>query len=162
MMTRPLLQVSPDEEASASWVGVPPIAVQQLWFTLQRHPWTSLAVIPADDETSGPAFARPLHDVGRLVLGDRLRLLDVRTLKLEDTAAMILEMTGSQSTAERPRFLLQLDSVLSRPSGVPVALAADCAVLCVELGKTRLAGARKTLEILGKSRFLGCITLPPR
>ena len=158
-MTRPLLQVPTDGDRPST---PPPIELQQLWFAIQRHPWTSLAVVPADEETSVEAFARPLHEVGRLVLGDRLRLLDVRTLKLEETASIILEMTGAQSTAARPRFLVQLDSVLSQPSGVPVALAADGAVLCVELGKTRLEQARRTLEILGRSRFLGCIVLPSR
>ena len=75
---------------------------------------------------------------------------------------LILEMTGGGLTrgAGGERVLVVIDSVLSHPSGVPVALAADAALLCVEMGKTSIAAARETLQIVGAQRFLGCITLP--
>lgn len=33
----------------------------------------------------------------------------------------------------------------------------DAAVLCVELGKVRLSAARRTIELVGRERFLGSI-----
>ena len=112
-------------------------------------------------------FGKPLYDVGRLALGENLRLVDARDVKLTRTAALILEMTAGLSphAAGAPsgeRLLVLIESVLSHPSGVPVALAADAALLCVEMERTSIAAARETVQIVGAQRFLGCITLPPR
>ncbi|MGZ3446883.1 MAG: hypothetical protein ACXU88_14450, partial [Myxococcaceae bacterium] len=58
------------------------------------------------------------------------------------------------------RVLVLIDSVIARPSGIPVALAADAVVLCLTLGKTPVAAARETLKLIGAQRFVGCITIP--
>jgi hypothetical protein len=152
---------------TANWPGVPPLSMQQLWFSIQRLQWASLVIVPADGNSSAIDFGKPLYEVGKLAMGDRLRLLDARDVKLDRTAPLILDMTGaskphaagSQQWSERA--LVMIESVLATPSAIPIALAADAAVLCVELGKTSLAGARETIQILGTRRFLGCITLPP-
>jgi hypothetical protein len=47
--------------------------MQQLWFALQRLEWATLAVVPADGHSSALDFARPLHEVGRLAMGEKLR-----------------------------------------------------------------------------------------
>ena len=151
---------------TANWPGVPSLSMQQLWFAIQRLEWASLVIIPADGNSSAIDFGKPLYDVGKLAMGERLRLLDARAVKLDKTAPLILEMSGaskphaagSQQWSER--VLVMIESVLSAPSAIPVALAADAAILCVELGKTSVAGARETVQILGSQRFVGCITLP--
>jgi hypothetical protein len=155
---------SPTEDAA--WTGIPSLSMQQLWFSLQRREWTTLVAVPADREMSVMDFGRPLYEVGRLAMGEKLRLLDARDVKLTRTAPLILDMTGGGLTHAAggqtgERVLVLIESVLSHPSGVPVALAADAALLCVELGKTSLAAARETVRIVGAQRFLGCITLPP-
>jgi hypothetical protein len=157
----------PAPAETANWPGVPSLSMQQLWFAVQRLEWASLVIIPADGNSSAIDFGKPLFEVGHLAMGDRLRLLDARDVKLDKTAPLILDMTG----ASRPhsagpqqrgeRVVVMIESVLAAPSAIPVALAADAAILCVELGKTSLAGARETIEILGAQRFVGCITLPP-
>ena len=43
--------------------------------------------------------------------------------------------------------------------GLEVALAAERALLCVPLGSTQFSAARHTLELIGKARFLGSVTL---
>ena len=46
--------------------GTPPaLPVQQLWFSIQRHPWSSLVLVPADHETSAFELGRTLYEVGR-------------------------------------------------------------------------------------------------
>ena len=148
---------------NSAWAGIPSLPLQQLWFSLQRREWSTLVAVPADRDTSVMDFGRPLYEVGRLAMGDRLRLIDARDVKLTRTAALILEMTGGGAigSPDGGRALVLIESVLSHPSGVPVALAADAALLCVEMGKTSIAAARETLQIVGPQRFLGCITLPP-
>jgi hypothetical protein len=151
---------APAEESA--WAGIPSLSLQQLWFSLQRREWSSLVAVPADRGLSVMDFVRPLYEVGRLALGEKLRLLDARDVKLTRTAPLILEMTGGGSGGQPGgRVLVLIESVLSHPSGVPVALAADAALLCVEMGTTSIAAARETLQIVGPQRFLGCITLPP-
>jgi hypothetical protein len=146
----------------AAWAGIPSLSLQQLWFSLQRREWTSLVAVPADRNIPTIEFVRPLYEVGRLALGEKLRLVDARDVMLTRTAPLILEMTagGSSGGHSGGRALVVIESVLSHPSGVPIALAADAALLCVEMGTTSLAAARETVEIVGARRFLGCITLP--
>jgi len=160
-------KLKPEEsptEASA-WAGIPSLSLQQLWFSLQRRDWSTLVVVPADRNMPVMDFVRPLHEVGRLAMGEKLRLVDARDVKLTRTAPLILEMTGAGASRgpggqTGERVLVVIESVLSHPSGVPVALAADAALLCVEMGKTSIAAARETLQLVGAQRFLGCITLP--
>ncbi len=145
-------------------VGTPPVSIQQLWFAIQRLEWSSMVLVPAGPETSALEVGKSLHEVGRLAMGDRLRLIDGRGVKVDGTASLILDMTGDSPV--RPagpqlseRVLVMIDSPLEQPSGVPIALAADAAILCIELGKNTTASARETLQLIGSQRFLGCITL---
>jgi hypothetical protein len=149
------------------WSGPPSLSMQQLWIAVQRLQWASLVVVPADGNNSGGDFGRPLYDVGKLAMGDRLRLLDARELKPDKTASLILDMTGANrphnagSPEWSERVVVMVESVLTAPSAIPVALAADAAILGVELGRTSLARARETISLLGAGRFLGCVTLAP-
>jgi len=142
----------------------PPVSLQHLWFTLQRQEWSSLVVMPAGPESSALEVAQTLHELGKLTMGERLRLLDARGVPLSGTAAFILEMTGSSPVrpaqdARGERVLVVVDWVLAEPSGIPIALAADAVLLCVQLGKTTIASAREVIGLIGAQRFLGCITL---
>jgi len=148
------------------WPGIPPLGMQQLWFSIQRLEWSSLVVVPAGPGSSALDFGRPLYQVARLTLGDRIRLLDARGVMLTRIAPLILDMAGasegrSSSPERKDRVLVLLESVLSHPPGVPIALAADAALLCVEMGTTTLAAARETIQLIGAQRFVGCVTLPP-
>jgi len=157
------LKVEDAPAEDTAWAGIPSLSLQQLWFSIQRREWSSLVAVPADRDMPVMDFVKPLYDVGRLAMGDNLRLVDAREVKLTRTAPLIVEMTGAgrgPGSKGGERVLVVIDSVLSHPSGVPVALAADAALLCVEMGKTSLAAARETLQIVGAQRFLGCITLP--
>ncbi len=168
-MTRAIHFMIPEEPPAdvLPWTGVPPLSMQQLWFSIQRLEWSTLVVVPAGPETSALDFGRPLFEVGRLAMGDRLRLLDARKVELGGTAPLILDMTGASPVrAAGPpwneRVLVLIEPVVSHPSGIPIALAADAALLCVEMGKSSLASARETVQILGAQRFVGCVTLPAR
>jgi hypothetical protein len=143
----------------------PELPRQQLWFSLQRFDWSSLLLLPADPDTSALELGRALHEVGRLTMGELLRLLDGRGLKVSATAPMILDMSGAHpvrpaGTQWSEKVLVVVDSVVSHPSSIPIALAADAVVLCLTLGKTPLATARETMKLIGPQRFIGCITVP--
>lgn len=61
--------------------------------------------------------------------------------------AQLLPATGQVVIAIQP--------VVVEPLGVAIAHAADAVVLCIQLRKTRLAAARRTLEIIGADRVAG-------
>ena len=155
-------QSGPDTQAGGSQPALP---LQQLWFAVQRFEWSSLVLLPADPATSAFELGRALHEVGRVAMGDRLRLLDARDIKLPATAPMILDMSGASpvrpaGTEWSERVLVVVDSIVSLPSSIAIALAADAVVLCITLGKSPLATARETMKLIGPQRFIGCITVP--
>lgn len=165
-MSRATFKLADQAGGEAQPGALPPaLSRQQLWFSIQRFDWSSLVLLPADPETSALELGQALHEVGRLTMGERLRLLDGRGIKLPATAPMILDMSGatpvrSAGTEWSERVLVVVDSVVSHPSSIPIALAADAVVLCLTLGKTPLATARETMKLVGAQRFIGCITVP--
>jgi hypothetical protein len=57
------------------------------------------------------------------------------------------------------RLIISIPPVVSQPLGLATARAADLVVLCVDLGATRLADARRTLELVGRERLAGCFLI---
>jgi hypothetical protein len=53
--------------------------------------------------------------------------------------------------------IFALQPVVGEPLGAAMAAQADTVVLCVELGRTRAAAARRTIELIGRERVAGCI-----
>jgi hypothetical protein len=131
---------------------------QQLWFATLRQPWSSLVVIPADSKLSGMVVARALAEVGGLHRGSPIQLISAENLDIAAASRLIIEMTSR--VAGGNQVIVAIDSVLSNSTGIPVALAADAALLCVGLGETEFRSARRTLDLVGKNRFLGSVTLP--
>jgi hypothetical protein len=54
------------------------------------------------------------------------------------------------------RLLISIPAVVSEPLGVAVAQYADGVVLTVHVGKTPLEEARRTIELIGRDRIIGC------
>ena len=57
------------------------------------------------------------------------------------------------------RLIISIPPVVTQPLGLATAHAADLVVLCVEVGGTRLADARRTLELVGRERMAGCFLI---
>jgi hypothetical protein len=55
------------------------------------------------------------------------------------------------------RAIIAIQPVVDEPLGVAIAQAADAVVLCVEMGKTRIAATRRTIEIIGARRVIGAV-----
>lgn len=130
---------------------------QRLWLATQRRTWHTLAVIPAGGGVATPRIARALAAVGSCHLGARIKLVDATTIRLAELGACL---RGLADPKERPaRVILALGSVLENPPGLAVAQAADAAVLCVMLGESTLAEAERTIEEVGRARFVGSLIL---
>ena len=54
---------------------------------------------------------------------------------------------------------MALSSPIVCPATIPITLAADAALLCVELGRTDAESAQRTVDMIGKHRFLGSVAI---
>lgn len=66
----------------------------------------------------------------------------------------VVDLTELSTTPGK--VIVALESVVSNPFGIAVALAADAALLCVTLEETLMDSARRTVELIGPERFIGC------
>jgi hypothetical protein len=161
----PATEPAPTGESSPESSGQQPVpttptsTLLQLWAMLnQRHRWSSLVVVPSH---SGGSAAQVAHTI--LEVGSKhptpIHLLDAEGLELGSAPEVVNEMLAYVGQGDR--VVVLLDSVLSNPVGLEVALAAERALLCVSLGTSDFASARRTLDLVGKQRFLGSVTLQP-
>ena len=135
-----------------------PTELLHLWTLLtQREKWSSLVVVPAQPGTSGLEVARAIATVGNQYRERPIRLIDAQGLPLGAASRLVGDL---RSQVEQGAMTITcIDSVLTNPVGLSVALAAERALLCVPLGSTQFAAARQTLELIGKERFLGSVTI---
>jgi hypothetical protein len=160
---------SPEDTQPLSVLPLAPAgtAAHALWFAVQTRPWSCLAVLPAGPGESALSVANALYDVGALVSGGPMRMLDARAVTLSNSASFIVNMSslvsapGERRQGGAQRAVVVLSSVIDQLAGVPIVLSADAVVLTVVLGKTSLDDARRTLELVGADRVLGCILVPP-
>lgn len=135
---------------------LPSNEVQRLWFATLRREWSSLAVLPAHPGGSASVVAKALAQVATLHKDSPIKLISAEGADLAQASRLIIDMTTH--VASGGLAIVLLDSVVANPAGIPVALAADAALLCVHLGDSDLDNARRTLDLVGESRFVGAVT----
>jgi hypothetical protein len=129
----------------------------QLWFALRRRPWASLAVVPTQSDNSALALAMLLSELGTAHLGIEVELLDGTGPVLRDVRERVGRI--QRRTSRGGLIVVGMGSLAEEPAGLPLVAAADACVLCVSLGDSKIAAARKTLDLIGRDRFLGYVTL---
>jgi hypothetical protein len=157
--------VAPEEPVHNEVVPPPaepiPTELLHLWTLLtQREKWNSLAVVPAQPGASGLMAARAIAEVGSQYREKPIRFIDAEGLPPGAASRLVREMRAH--VEQGGMVVVCLDSVLSNPVGIEVALNTERALLCVPLGSTQFSSARHTLELIGKARFLGSVTLQQR
>jgi phosphoribosylformylglycinamidine (FGAM) synthase-like enzyme len=135
------------------------ILQQQQLLPCLKGTWNALAVIPATPDQSASRIASALAEVSHLVRGKEARLFTTEGLEVSGVARVIVDMM--HQVDEGGLAVVAVESVLAKQSGVPVALAADAALLVVTLGVTSLEECRRTLELIGEAKFIGVVTLDP-
>lgn len=133
-------------------------AWERLWVAGMRVPWTSLALVPAVPGVPVQGVAEALVNVGGEYCGRPVELIDARGV----TMSQVRELSERVGAArERHALVIMLDSPLVSQSTQVVAHAASAALLVVPVGPTLLGEARRTIEAVGRSRFIGAVTLQP-
>lgn len=151
---------SPDELPLVKEEPIPN-ELLHLWTQLtQREKWSSLVVVPAQPGTSGLAAGRAIVSVGNQYRERPVRLINAEGLRPGAVSRLVRDI---RAYVEQGGMIVTcIDSILTNPVGLEVALAAERALLWVPLGSTQFSVARRTLELIGKERFLGSVTLQPR
>jgi len=142
-----------------------PLDLQQLWFTTLKWDWSSMALVPAGANGSVLKMAKMLAQIANHHSGRPASRSE--TSGLASSADLAEDITGRftvytptiASDRGKQRTIIALDPVVTDPAGIPVALAADMALLCVELGRTKIPEAEKTLQLIGRDHFRGCILI---
>ena len=118
------------------------------------------AVLPTAQTTTGGGGESGEWPVLRHFAGfdaiDVRQLPRDRALELLRGAAQWLE--GLRKLGVHDRQIFAVDPVVREISAMPLCKSVDRALLVVGLGRTRLAEARKTIELLGRDRFLGVVS----
>lgn len=182
MTVRTLKPPPPPTTTTTIGPNLPPKALQELWFATRRHEWTSLAVVPTSDPVWALRIAEGLRQVAGLT-GRRARTVNAQALELLDIATLVMEMQtprGSVWTSSTPRgtsagpgqssieqpadenLIIALPSVFANPLALPAALAADAVLIIIELGKTDLEIARRTVDAVGRERLIGSVLVTDR
>ena len=131
------------------------LALQRLWLSLVGRPWRSLAVMAASKGTSTLAAATHLARIARWYTGQPSCVFDMRDLNLRFLEPQIRDMAAQLQGGER--VFIALRSLAENATTAPLARAADCVVLCAELGKSDIRSAKHAIATIGRERFLGTL-----
>lgn len=131
---------------------------QRLWLASHTttKPWRSLALVPAA-EGAPPELtlhiAVTLAHTGMVHLGAPIHVADASDIQLEQLVQFSEEV--QRYTESAGQILIALPAMSESVTALPLAHAADCALLCVVLDQMGMADAKKTVSRVGAERFIG-------
>jgi hypothetical protein len=129
---------------------------QRLWLALQTKPWKSLALVTAGE--GAPAdftlrIAVTLARTGMVHLGRSVQVADATKVPLAYLAQFMEEVR--RCVREGDLILIALSTTTDSPITVSIAQAVDSSLLCVLLDSMSSSHARKAVNQIGQSRFIG-------
>ncbi len=131
---------------------------QRLWLRCQQHDWQSLAFI-GSSKRDPDGVLEIAHGMARLAseLGQELTVFDARNLGLKDMGRMLAQVQSITSRGKRCIVVLKL--VTENATTVPMAQNVDAALLGVFIGETSVIAASRTVDEVGRPKFLGSVVL---
>jgi hypothetical protein len=138
---------------------------QTLWFALAHKGLVSVVLVPTDVGQAVGPLAAALSRVGQR-LGDNPvtaivgEVIDYEFVK---RASDIIAMTG-KTPHKRPgasplEVIVTVRPVTAAPLGLAVIQAADAAVLCIRMGRSRLSSVRETVALIGREKVAGWVVV---
>lgn len=135
---------------------------QRFWLTLESAPWRTLALIPAG--VGGPpdltlSLAVTLSRTGMAHLGGPVLVADGTQVPLRQLNSFLADIR--ECTDAGQRVLLALAPASADATTIAIARTVDRVVLCVLLGNMLSNEAKRTIQLIGPSKFLGSVIIHP-
>ena len=135
---------------------------QRLWLTLDRMPWKTLALIPAGE--GAPLdftllLSVTLSRTGMTHLGAPIMVADGTQVPLRQLNGFLADVKACADAGER--VIVALSAPSTDPSIAAIAKTVDRVVLCVLLGRMLSADAKRTIQLVGPSKFAGSVIIRP-
>lgn len=127
-----------------------------LWFSLQDHPWNSLAIVPVDSAVSAPDVAADMVRIAQRHGRRPVRFIDATGVRLDAVGAPIESLRNARGDCT----IAIVDPPSENPAALPIARAASASIVLVQLGQSLLTTARSTVNGIGRDRVLGAIVVP--
>jgi len=135
---------------------------QRLWLAIQARQWRTLALIPAGAGASldfTPRLAMLLSRTGMVHLGRPVQVADATHVPLNQLTAFFDAV--ERSTGQGERLLIALPPAGENAITVSIAQASDAALLCILNERMSTGDAKRTVKLIGASRFVGSAIFHP-
>lgn len=162
MLSLPHLALTPPTPATEP--SAPGVEFQELWFALARRHWRTVVLVPCEASFSTNVLATELANVGRVLLDVPVTAVIARPDQYADLAKAIAaaarpEATRAEPSAPAPRMIVAIEPVVEKPLGLALVHAADATILCLEIGRTRVAAVKQSIALIGRDRIAGSIAV---
>jgi hypothetical protein len=128
-----------------------------VWFTATPDRWSSLAVVPAAPGLDAASTAEALVQAGQSYGMADVLLINAIGARPETIGDVVDACT--RRTAAGQKTVVALDSPFTNPAAIAIARTVDVVLLAVLLGGVRIAQARGTIDVIGRERFVGAVTI---
>ena len=135
---------------------VPNSEWQRIWFAIRQQAWSSLAIVPSHS-MDVVKIAESLTETGRLQAERPVSLIDATGVELVNVQQVVGTLAGLAEKGESA--IVAVDPIAENPTAVAIIQAASAAVLVVRLGESLLGPAHQTIDLVGRSRFIGSIVI---
>jgi len=131
---------------------------QRLWLATrnEKRRWRSMALVPAGPGVSPETMmqiAVALAHTGMVHVGMPIHVADATRVTLADLVPFSEGLAYHMRETEM--MVLALSALTENVTSLPLAKAADCALLCVVPGEMSTADAKKTVAQVGPAHFVG-------
>lgn len=134
-----------------------PSGVAALFQALVSREWLSLAVVSTEATDRAWWLVQALEQVAAQSPRP-LRTLNVLGVTMARAAAMAHALAPGKLRAAAPqRYCVATDSPVLNPASLEVVMACDAVLLLLEEGRTRIPGARRLVELIGRERLMGAV-----
>lgn len=156
---KPVLAKAPIDQLLYDYL-VPDQQAQELWFSLEREPWSSLAVVPAAGSASTANIVKSLKEVAELRGLGSVQTLDCHRVGLQEVGEAQQRLQTFAQLGQKVIF--NAASPVETPAAAALVRAADAVLLVAHLERTYVADMQRVVALVGREKFIGCVTVQAR
>jgi hypothetical protein len=151
--------------------------IQRIWNELScKNSWRTLALVPTSTRSNVSELACAMAQIAardpkhaivvinalekRLCQSSHVEVVNLCELSMapEEIAYNYLPRLLDEIGNEGKKIILVFDDLVEHPYFVPIVRTLDASIVCVHLGDSLFARSKKTVEMIGRNRIIGCIT----